>query len=135
MGTPLTRSEYGRLPLIPLRQSVCMYTWTGRDCPCHSRRGPSVPSEMVDRAVNHLETTRPTQLIRRNGAHIEHLLLLDTAADSSRIVCNGVCHSFCHVRASILICIFCVYFVYYENCGPKTPCLFSGHPVSIVEKC
>ena len=67
---------------------------------------------MVDRAVNHLETTRPPQLIRRNGAHIEHLPLLDTAADSSGIVCNDVCHLICHVRRYILVFVFCVYFVY-----------------------
>lgn len=32
------------------------------------------PTEMVDRAVDHLETVRLPQVIRRSGAHIEHLL-------------------------------------------------------------
>ena len=34
----------------------------------------AMPSEMVDRAVDHLQTVRLPQVIRRGGAHIEHLL-------------------------------------------------------------
>ena len=34
----------------------------------------AMPSEMVDRAVDHLQTVRLLQVIRRGGAHIEHLL-------------------------------------------------------------
>ena len=34
----------------------------------------AMPSEMVDRAVDHLQTLRMPQVIRRGGGHIEHLL-------------------------------------------------------------
>ena len=34
----------------------------------------AMPSEMVDRAVDHLQTVRLPQVIRRGGARIEHLL-------------------------------------------------------------
>ena len=57
----------------------------------------AMPSEMVDRAVDHLQTVRLPQVICRGGAHIEHLLW--GAATAERLNANvymrhrSLCHS------------------------------------------
>ena len=76
--------------------------------------------EMVDRAVNHLQTTPFPQLIRRNGAHVEHLIWLCTVAGGSEMTVNGMRCSFWHCINCISVCIFCAFFVYYTNYSQKT---------------
>ena len=77
MGAALARPESARLlPLGYLKK------WVYKDKLRTSEQLKRVliaevsamPSEMVDRAVDHLQTVRLPQVIRRGGAHIEHLL-------------------------------------------------------------
>ena len=78
VGAALARPEPARLLPLRLSQKSAIYKDKLRTSEQLKRaliaEVSVMPSEMVDRAVDHLQTVRLPQVIRRGGAHIEHLL-------------------------------------------------------------
>ena len=78
----------------------------------------AMPSEMVDRAVDHLQTMRLAQVIRRGGAHIEHLLWGAATAERLNANVNVRHRSLCHSIWNTMMIAFLTCHVYSRfYCG------------------